>query len=114
MRLTATAAAAITLLAIMLIAACTPQQPPPQPPSPPQATAECTADSDCGVGGCSGQVCTTAAKADGLITTCEYREEYGCLKLTSCGCANGMCAWQQNAEYAACVDKAKSPQPLLQ
>ncbi len=105
----------IVLLTIaVIITACTPngqQQPPPQPN---QTGNECTADSDCSVGGCSGQVCTTAAKAEGLITTCEYMEEYGCLKLTSCGCANGMCAWQQNAEYAACLDRAKSPQQLPQ
>ena len=69
---------------------------------------ECASASDCAVGGCSGQVCTTAAKAQGLITTCEYREEYGCMKLTSCGCIQGKCTWRDNPQYAACINKAKS------
>ncbi len=83
-------------------------------PSPDPSPDECTSDSDCGVGGCSGQVCTEASKASGLITTCEYRAEYGCLKLTSCGCVNGKCAWRESAEFKSCVDATKSEQQLPQ
>lgn len=72
-----------------------------------QLGVECVFDTDCGVGGCSGQVCTTAAEAKGLITTCEYRAEYDCLKLTSCGCVNGKCAWKETADYYACFDRLK-------
>lgn len=79
------------------------------PPEPPQA-AQCSTDSECATGGCSGQVCTTANEASDIITTCEYREEYGCLKLTSCGCVEGRCAWRENSEYSKCLDEAK-PQP---
>lgn len=83
-------------------------------PSPDPSPDECTSDSDCGIGGCSGQVCTAASEAAGLITTCEYREEYGCYKLTSCGCVNGRCAWRESAEFKGCVDAARSQQQLLQ
>lgn len=101
------------LVAAALIAGCTPQAEPPKPPAQPHENAtECASDVDCGVGGCSGQVCAPASKAAGIITTCEYREEYGCVKLTSCGCVEGKCSWKQNAEYANCLEKAKSQQQL--
>ncbi|MEK6837641.1 MAG: eight-cysteine-cluster domain-containing protein [Nanoarchaeota archaeon] len=104
--------AAFLIVAVLVIAACAPQQPlqPQENKSDDKtaAEAECGSDSDCGIGGCSGQVCATAEKASGLITTCEYREEYSCLKLTSCGCVQGRCAWKENAEYKACVEKIKA------
>ena len=65
--------------------------------------AECATDSDCSVAGCSAQVCTTAEEAPGVLTTCEYREEYRCLELTNCGCVEGKCAWAQTEEYASCL-----------
>ena len=58
----------------------------------------------CVIGGCSGQVCTTEERAEGLVTTCEYREEYSCLKLSNCGFFNGECGWEQNDEYLECMD----------
>lgn len=66
---------------------------------------ECSTDSDCGTGGCSGQVCTTAEKAMGIITTCEFLPEYECLRLTSCGCIDGKCMWGENSAYRNCMDK---------
>src|SRR3989338_72960 len=94
------------ITAAVVIAACQTiqQQPLPQP----NVTAECSSDSDCGAGGCSGQVCTTAKEATGLITTCECREEYGCLKMTSCGCVEGKCRWTETADYAACIEGIKT------
>jgi len=55
---------------------------------------QCSADSDCTSGGCSGQVCQSKSE-EPMITTCEYRdcynaEEYG----VKCSCANGACAWK--------------------
>ncbi len=101
----------ITIATVAItIAGCTQ----PLPPQQQENATECTSDSDCGVGGCSGQVCATAEKASGIITTCEYREEYGCLKLTSCGCVNGKCAWRESAEFKSCVDATKSEQQLPQ
>lgn len=64
---------------------------------------ECSKDSDCATGGCSGQVCTTAEKAPSIITTCEYLPEYDCLKKTSCGCVSGKCEWKKTQEYLDCM-----------
>lgn len=103
--------AALLVVAVLVIAACVPQQQlRPQENKSDDKTAaevECGTDSDCGAGGCSGQVCTTAAEAAGIITTCEYRAEYDCLKLTSCGCVEGKCAWKENADYRTCFENAK-------
>lgn len=74
------------------------------------AEAECSADSDCAKAGCSGQLCVQASEAAGIITTCEYKEEYGCLKLTSCGCDEGRCAWAATDEYETCLEKTKRQQ----
>lgn len=100
---------AAVVVAAVLIAGCKPHDLLAKGQS--ENVTECAADADCGVGGCSGQVCTAASEAAGVITTCEYLEEYGCLKLTSCGCVNWKCAWRQNAEYANCLEKAKLPKP---
>lgn len=100
------------VVAAALISGCKAQTEPPKQPEQPQENAtECASGSDCGVGGCSGQVCTTAAEASGIITTCEYRAEYGCLKLTSCGCADGKCGWRNNSDYQECLSAAKLQQP---
>jgi len=72
-----------------------------------QGNAECAVDSDCSAGGCSGQVCTAKEKAKGLITTCEWKEEYSCLKLTSCSCINDKCQWEDNSDYKECIDNIK-------
>ncbi|MBI3036838.1 eight-cysteine-cluster domain-containing protein [Candidatus Woesearchaeota archaeon] len=96
----------LTLLSavVIVIAACQPLQP-QQPQGNESADGtECSTNSDCGIGGCSGQVCTAASEATGVITTCEYRAEYDCLKLTSCWCVEGKCAWKETADYKACVD----------
>src|SRR3990172_9277906 len=54
---------------------------------------ECNADADCVSTGCSGQLCLPRGKvqAKPMFTTCDYRDEYGCLKETSCGCQEGRC-----------------------
>ena len=68
---------------------------------------ECNIDSDCSVGGCSGQLCLQKEDAQNIITTCEYREEYGCYKLNSCGCVKNKCQWAENKEFNNCLDKFK-------
>ncbi len=68
---------------------------------------ECTSDNDCGVGGCSGQVCGLKDKVKDIITTCEFRESYNCLKLTSCGCVDGKCEWIENQDYKECMEELK-------
>lgn len=67
--------------------------------------AECASDSGCGTGGCSGQVCGPKDAMAGLITTCEYRPEYDCLKLASCGCVEGSCQWRQSQLYRECIGR---------
>lgn len=64
---------------------------------------ECSNGSDCGAGGCSGQVCATAEKTPSIITTCEYKSEYDCLKKTNCGCVSGKCEWKKTQEYLDCM-----------
>jgi 1,4-dihydroxy-6-naphthoate synthase len=41
-----------------------------------------------------------------MLTTCEYREEFGCLEKTSCGCIEGRCGWAQTPEYEECLQQA--------
>lgn len=65
---------------------------------------ECSTNNDCAPAGCSSQICASADKASEIITTCEYREEYSCLKLTSCGCVNNKCAWSENENYLKCLE----------
>eukprot|EP00484_Ammonia_sp_Unknown_P028559 CAMPEP_0197036024 /NCGR_PEP_ID=MMETSP1384-20130603/13649_1 /TAXON_ID=29189 /ORGANISM="Ammonia sp." /LENGTH=728 /DNA_ID=CAMNT_0042466151 /DNA_START=60 /DNA_END=2246 /DNA_ORIENTATION=+ len=60
----------------------------------------------CEVGGCSSQLCAVGASR--MVTTCEFRCEYGCLRYQSCGSdANGGCQWTTNpaqqTEYARCM-----------
>ena len=68
--------------------------------------AECLADSDCGIGGCSGQVCTTKDKAKSTVTTCEFLKIYGCYKQTTCSCINSKCEWKETPEFLDCKAKA--------
>ncbi|HIH42853.1 TPA: eight-cysteine-cluster domain-containing protein [Candidatus Woesearchaeota archaeon] len=64
---------------------------------------ECAKDSDCEVGGCSGQVCAKGGSR--VITTCEYRAEYSCYKLTECVCVESRCAWIEKQEFVRCLNE---------
>ena len=74
---------------------------------PADESVECSADSDCASAGCSSQLCVSADKASDIITTCEYKEEYSCLKLTKCGCVNNQCAWNENKNYLNCLEEVR-------
>jgi eight-cysteine-cluster-containing protein len=53
----------------------------------------CRDDSQCRVGGCSGEVCSAA---EGVVTTCEmHRWPQGESK---CGCVKGTCVWYRTEE----------------
>ena len=69
---------------------------------------ECTADSECVPAGCSSQLCVSADKSSDVITTCEYKEEYSCLKLTNCGCVDNNCQWLSNDKYNKCLEEVKA------
>lgn len=90
------------LVAALIIAGCAKAEPPKNENTTPPI--ECDSDTGCGVGGCSGQVCTTIGHASGLFTSCEYKPEYGCLGLTSCGCVEGRCMWEETQAYKGCLD----------
>ncbi len=104
-RLIALSSITVILIAILLISACTPEQ--EQPPQE-NKSGECSSDADCITNGCSGQLCVPESKASGIITTCEYKEEYRCLKLTNCGCVEGKCAWATTEEYESCITDIKN------
>ncbi len=68
---------------------------------------DCSVDSDCVIAGCSSHLCVPTSLSD-VVTTCEYLEEYDCLPLSTCGCVNGQCAWDENQEYLNCLDEESS------
>ncbi|MGB0592120.1 MAG: hypothetical protein ACPGU1_20750 [Myxococcota bacterium] len=58
---------------------------------------------ECVVSGCSGQICAPEMQ----ISTCEWKPEYACLSLTTCGAsADGICGWDMNDAYLACLEGA--------
>lgn len=60
-----------------------------------------TGSEGCFVGGCSGQICSDR---EGIISTCEWREEYACYQQATCERqADGACGWTQTAELQACL-----------
>lgn len=67
------------------------------------AAKECTTDKDCFHTGCSGQLCA----AEDIITTCEFKCEYGCYAATPCGCVGGQCRFQHGQALAQCLNGCK-------
>jgi len=70
---------------------------------------ECKSDLECATGGCSGEVCTTRDKAGEIVTPCIYAEWYDCLRLTQCGCYNGVCTWKPNSDFEKCLKEPPLP-----
>jgi eight-cysteine-cluster-containing protein len=70
------------------------------PPDPPPA--------DCGVGGCSGTICTDSP--EDVVTTCEWREEYACYLDATCERqADGACGWTATPELSMCLTGVEPP-----
>jgi eight-cysteine-cluster-containing protein len=67
----------------------------------------CMKDSDCVIGGCSGQLCSPKSVGP-IISTCEYRKEYGCYKMATCGCVGGRCEWMGGADFDECLGSPDS------
>ena len=86
----------LCLVFLVVLTAC----PGPLPPG------ECAVDDDCVRGGCSGTICQ-AKDADPILTTCEYKEEYGCFADINCGCVNNRCGWQETQEFSNCIEQAR-------
>jgi eight-cysteine-cluster-containing protein len=65
----------------------------------------------CVPAGCSGTICAEATEAADIVTTCEYRDEYACYKLTTCERQlDGKCGWTPAAGFASCLNDP----PILQ
>ena len=62
----------------------------------------------CEKSGCSGQIC--ADKGTNAVTTCEWREEYGCYKqFGRCEVQpDNHCGWTPTPNLMHCIDQAKS------
>ena len=87
-----------------VLSSASPGEEEPTPPAeePLPAGSECKTDADCVTAGCSSQLCVPKSLSD-IITTCEYRPEYDCLPLSSCGCNDGTCGWDENQDYLNCL-----------
>jgi hypothetical protein len=77
--------------------------PPPIPlanPAPTPATS-----GGCFTVGCSGQICTDQRVLKGAITTCEFRPEYACYRITKCERQpGGACGWTPTPQFTACIN----------
>ena len=62
---------------------------------------DCVRDTDCVIGGCSGTICQ-GKDSEPIVTTCEWKEEYACYKLSNCLCVSGLCRWEKTAEFLNC------------
>ncbi|MFH1597977.1 MAG: eight-cysteine-cluster domain-containing protein [Patescibacteria group bacterium] len=69
--------------------------------SQPNGTAECQSDTDCVIGGCNRTICYAPSEGSG-ISICDWRDEYRCYSLASCGCINGKCAWEKGDDFDDC------------
>jgi hypothetical protein len=63
------------------------------------------AGGECYVGGCSSQICSDEP---GIVSTCEFREEYACYQTATCERQpDGECGWTPTSELQACIDNAQ-------
>ena len=63
----------------------------------------------CVTAGCSEQLCVEEG-SDGIVTTCEFRDEYVCYKGATCEKqSNGRCGWTATPELKSCLDKYDHP-----
>lgn len=66
------------------------------------------ASGGCVVGGCSAQLCGEASDMEGMVTTCEYRDEYACYQTARCERqASGQCGWTETSELNQCLANAR-------
>jgi hypothetical protein len=64
----------------------------------------CSDDADCFRTGCSGQLC---ANQD-IITTCEFRCEYGCYSQAQCQCFGDQCAFAHDQVLHECLRQCRA------
>jgi hypothetical protein len=59
----------------------------------------------CKKAGCSNSLCVEADK-ENIITTCEWKEEYGCYQKAKCERQkDGTCGFTKDEEFNNCIDK---------
>lgn len=64
----------------------------------------------CAIGGCSSQICGEQGEVEGMVTTCEWREEYACYAASRCERqASGRCGWTETAEFSQCLTGVAPP-----
>lgn len=65
---------------------------------------------ECVVSGCSGQLCLEKVKSqDGMVSTCEWLDEYQCYKSVVCEeQLNGLCGWTVTPEFTNCLEESRS------
>jgi eight-cysteine-cluster-containing protein len=68
---------------------------------------ECAADEDCMRGGCNGESCQANLDESPSLSVCQWKDEYDCLEIISCGCVEGKCKWETTDEYWGCVEDKK-------
>ena len=88
----------IFLVSLFLISSCTQKLP---------KNVECNNDNDCGTGGWSNKICGKKDQVKDIRTICDYKDEYACLKETSCSCINNKCQWRENENYLNCLENMK-------
>lgn len=52
---------------------------------------ECGRDADCATAGCSGEICVSNVRTEGLMGTCDHDACFAVLD--RCGCRAGRCSW---------------------
>ncbi|MBU0707624.1 eight-cysteine-cluster domain-containing protein [Patescibacteria group bacterium] len=70
-----------------------------------QVVTECSENSECNTGGCSGEVCGVKGLVETISSPCVARPYYQCYSLTSCGCINGQCKWESNDNFDKCFEE---------
>ena len=83
--------------------------PDPLLPGVTQPSDEKPALQECRRGGCSGQLCTDEEEA---VSTCEWREEYGCYAKAECKRqATGQCGFTETSPLNQCLENARKTAP---
>lgn len=67
-------------------------------------TLACNEDLDCFHSGCSGQVCANQP----VITTCEFKCEYGCYAASACACFGVHCKFAHDMALHQCLRQCKT------
>ena len=62
-------------------------------------------------GGCGSHLCLSKEEIETTMSTCEWRDSYGCYpKFSKCELqADGNCGWTQTPELQSCIEDANSP-----